>query len=336
MRSPFVIAGAFTLFACVPASEKLPAAGALGFVTEPTPVTQGEPFVTSDGWTIRIHELTLRTSFDVYSTSDEDGGGLAIMASDRFRFDARRKAEFFTPGIKTGPGYATLSLEGSYIRGRDFRPNESSDPMRARFRTAADIYSNCILDPSTGPSVQVAVGAWKDGRTITFDLTLSTIRPMSFPSGAGVGGGSGVAGVPLLEGGVDGGTLDWGTLEDAGFADAGAATSILPPVLGFQRTIVEDALVTAPIVITAERLFVDEHTGALAFDEFAAADADHDGILSSAEIKTAPGAVCGKTCGIGVMGANLPAPCFAERFVARASKLLSGHEAPSDAGLRMP
>jgi hypothetical protein len=229
---------------CVPASEELPPAGAFGFHTEPSAASRGEPFATSDGWTIRIEKIAMQVNVSVSSTGDSRGryyGG-----SSTFLFDATRVVEVYARAVAVGPATGNVNLTGSYL-GDGRRPEDDEDEderteviglspeARARFRAPADAHmSSGSYGSYSGPSLLLAVRAEKAGRVVAFDLTLGVY---------------------------------------SGYTERNASGEVR-----------EDALVTVPMGIVGEAFFFDEKTQDLRFEAFAASDADHDGIVTGPEL----------------------------------------------------
>jgi hypothetical protein len=171
----FVVAALVALAAsCVPASEEAPPAGAFGFVTEPSPASRHEPFVTSDGWTVRVEMLVLQVGVSANSTGGGNSRG-SYGSSELYRFDTSKRVEMFARAIPAGPAAASINLNPSYIGagtddyddrvGSDDVPREVSQ----RFRIAADASSN--QSSYAGPSMLLVARADKGDRTIVIDLT---------------------------------------------------------------------------------------------------------------------------------------------------------------------
>ncbi len=235
------MAGSLTVASCVPASEAAPPAGALGFVAEPSPATRGEPFVTSDGWTIRIEQFVLQVRV---STSSKERGAKRPQtdSSETYRFDARKTTGLFARATPAGLASATLRLDGTYIdSGKTYDADTEvlgvSPEVNARFRVRSDAPRSDYAWPY-GPTMFLTLRAKRADRVVIIDLAL------------------------LLDGGTD-------------------------PFDAPERNVVADTLVTMPIAIAAEALFVEDETRDLRFDDFAAADVNDDGILTGPELGAA-------------------------------------------------
>jgi hypothetical protein len=174
--------------ACVPASEARPPAGAFGFVTEPSPATRGEPFVTSDGWTIRVETLAMQISV---SAKPADGSGpYSYGRSDTYRIDASKSAEVFARELPVGAATGTLGLASNYIGDGSFRRSESTEviglspELDARFEQPADgTPYETTYGSRNGPSIVLVAQGERDGRIVRLDLSLDVYSSAS-PSGA--------------------------------------------------------------------------------------------------------------------------------------------------------
>ena len=180
--SRILIAAALVMpVACVPASEEAAPKGAFTIVTQPSPATRGEPFVTSDGWTIRVETLVLLSWFDSFP-SDKVGiqgeGG-------EWLFRATTPIEAVVRAIPIGPTTAMLRL-GFGGGSETFTNNRTTllgadAATEARFKAPADgeppSEGDCTTSPndcsfSLGPSFWVKATATRDGRRIALDLAL--------------------------------------------------------------------------------------------------------------------------------------------------------------------
>lgn len=304
--------------ACVPASEPAEPAGAFGFTTEPTPATRGEPFVTTDGWTIRIETLALQLQVTATSRapSREDGFGSASgYGYDEYRLLASQPAQVYSRALRVGPAEGGVSLSSGYVSGdgkvydEDTENIGMSPELIARFRRSADAAYDYGGSSVAGPSLVLVARAERAGRVVVVDFGLAASVST------------------FLEG-----------------------NSRFPGEQPPRATAVvqQNALVTLPLIIAAEALFVDGQRpddpagtpAKLVFDDFAALDEDGDGRVSGAEIMrdATPGALAypdpatplvpgdprdrGRLGGgRGGLGSN-PRTSFVQRFLLRASRLL--------------
>jgi hypothetical protein len=162
--------------ACVPASEPLPPAGAFGFVTEPSPATRGEPFVTSDGWTVRVETLVLQ--IDVSATPQDTRR--SSRRSETYRIDASQSAEVFARSLPVGPARGTIGLASNYIGDGSYRYEDRTEVLgvspevNARFQVPADgsSYSTGTYRSTNGPSLLLVARAAKEGHVVQVDLAL--------------------------------------------------------------------------------------------------------------------------------------------------------------------
>lgn len=175
-----VLGAAVVSSACVPASEPAPPAGALGFALVPSAAARGEPFVTSDGWTVVIDKLVFQVSIEAspFVASPEQRFSNAGGTS---RFDGSKPAVVFARAISVGPSTVDVSLTATYL-GRGGPPADEkelvslgvSSEVAARFRAAPDVSrSENTYDGSffQGPSMLLAIHASRGDRVVSFDLT---------------------------------------------------------------------------------------------------------------------------------------------------------------------
>lgn len=245
MRARLVAVLGLVASACVPASEPAEPAGAIGFVTEPTAASLGEPFTTDDGWTVRIELLVMQLHVSASTSTSYSGGSNYSGDYAEYRFAASERTELYGRGLKVGPATATVTLGGGYV-GDDYEDYDTEERMEilgvppeasARFRRTAETNGDGSTYSSySGPSVLVVARGEKAGRTVTVDFTM---------------------------------------------AASSYSLSGQPSVTGDVRA---DALTVAPLVVRGEALFVDETLGQLLFAPFADADADDDGVTTGPEL----------------------------------------------------
>ena len=215
MKGSHLLALALAFAACVPASEALPPAGAAGYATEPTAAARGEPFVTSDGWTVRIQELVFQASVGAtpLSRDNDDPYGASYGGSELYRWNARDRVDVFTPGLRLGDWSVSVSLRGLYRYGGNDDHYEDrlvsygvDEQLALRFRPVESGQRSYV----EGPSFLVIARGEKAGRVVTLDVALSA---------------------------------------DVTFS----STSL--PYSGPRLTVREDRLTTAPLRVSAEVLF---------------------------------------------------------------------------------
>lgn len=159
------------LAACVPASEEDAPAGAAGFDATPSAATQGEPFATSDGWSVRIEKLVFQVS--VSASAERLGYGY----SEPYVFDAQKPARVFARAIPVGPARVNMTLYGRYIGYSDndyvdrVERINVDDETNARFSLPPDEGKQSEYTP--GPSVLIAVRAERGGSVVRLDAALN-------------------------------------------------------------------------------------------------------------------------------------------------------------------
>lgn len=184
-RAALVSLALVALGACVPASEPLPAAGAAGFETAPSPETQGAPFTTADGWTIRIEKFFAQVSVSASPLSRGYGN------SESYVFDARKPAQLFARALPVGTAQVNIQMYGRYLDnddddddfGRVARINVDEETDR-RFERLPDEGQDSQYTP--GPSVILALRAEKDGRVLAIDMAIN-VNASSVPFAYGYG-----------------------------------------------------------------------------------------------------------------------------------------------------
>lgn len=177
MRRAFVFRAIVLTLACgcVPASGELPPAGAAGFDAIPSAQTQGEPFVTTDGWTVHIEKLVFQVS--VSASAERLGYGYA----EAYLFDAQKPARMFARALPVGPARVNVTPYGRYIGYSDndyFDRVERinvDDETNARFNRLPDEGQQSAYTP--GPSVLIVVRGERDGSVIRLDAALNITAP---------------------------------------------------------------------------------------------------------------------------------------------------------------
>lgn len=219
---------------CVPAIEDPDPAGAAGFVTEPSAATRGEPFITDDGWTLRIEALVLSGSATASPVDDSDRE-MSSYDTDYVRWNARQRVELYARGLLVGRWRLDVSLYPYYSD--DGIIDVDVDPALARRLPAIESGGSDPIDLSAIPLAVLIVRAEKDGRVVDLDTTLA----------------------------LGDATVDQGSVLD----------------------VKANALVVAPLLVEAERLFQTSRQR-LEFEPIAAADADADGTITRDELQATP------------------------------------------------
>jgi hypothetical protein len=186
MKTAALFAFAGVLSACVPASEKLPPAGAAGFLTEPSAAARGEPVPTADGWTVTFDKIILQATVNVRPApgvdSVEDGG-----STEAWLWNGKSPTRIFARALKVGPWTVVARLNGSYVSTETDTTFEDvvnvgvSAEDERRFRTFAQASYGAASHANSGqgPSLLVALHAEKEGRTIRMDVTFGGVSVQS-------------------------------------------------------------------------------------------------------------------------------------------------------------
>jgi hypothetical protein len=247
-RGPIAVVAAALLAACVPETEEVDPRGGVGIVTEPSPATRGESFVTADGWTVRIELFVLQAFLFAYNA---DGGEATSAAFHLFR--ASDPQHFILRALSVGRTSAGLNPMTQSVGPYFFDGSQKGDgaldaAIVARFnRIADDIPPGLALEAGstefelseTGPAMLLIAQGEKEGRVVRLDLALGE-------TGASSSSGPG--------------------------ANATDAVSV-----------VANALVDMRVRISAEAFFNEE--GTLVFEDIVKADADQDGNISPRELR---------------------------------------------------
>lgn len=286
-----VLAAASVLaFGCVPASDELPPTGAAGFVTAPSPATRGEPFTTDDGWLLRIEKVALSVWVQASGASyDYDGiyDGRRY-GSGGWLFDAARPTVVYAPEISPGGVSVSAMLRGNYL----FVGRENPRDRRRLVGVAPEIAARFNQPPDEG-----------------FDDSYGGLYGR-YPSGDGPS-------ILLAVRAERAGRTERMEIVLAVETYSGSTTS-----RGVLLNVREDDVVAGTLDIRAEELFRGG-AGRLAFDEFAAADVDHDGTVTIAELRAAR-----TTCKCPVTApahpsTGVPPPSLVDLIELNAGKLLA-------------
>ncbi|MDF2696887.1 MAG: hypothetical protein K0S65_5270, partial [Labilithrix sp.] len=167
--------------ACVPATEETDPRGGAGIVTSPSPVSRGEPLVTSDGWTVHVETLVLQVNLWARGLDSKSTGNSAT-----FLFNASRSYELGVRKVETGRTKLAVTFDERAVApefaarerplgegGRDVEP-----ALESRFDHRAD-----NIDPrldelfAVGPSLLVIAYAEKAGRVVRMNLGLKAWEP---------------------------------------------------------------------------------------------------------------------------------------------------------------
>jgi hypothetical protein len=163
------------LVACVPATEEKHARGAAGFVTEPSPAARGEPFQTTDGWSVRVERIAFLVSVSTRAITGNPydygyGGG-----GGTFLVNGAIAADVYSPGLPPGMYEVNAYLTNMSIYGDSIHvdwDNIGVEPSIARrfeviLEETRDEYGNRRV-----PSAIVIARGTKLDRTIVLDVAL--------------------------------------------------------------------------------------------------------------------------------------------------------------------
>ncbi len=219
--------------ACVPAAAEKEPRGAVALRTEPSAPSRGEPFTTSDGWTVTVDAFALHVSIAAKIESSSEYG---VVGGGNVLFQGGRSEDLVVLGIPAGSAFAVVTFSSSsvYDDGIAIQP----DDIRA---VPPEMVQRFLLPPSgpaptipgfiSGPSVIVVAHARKGERTLLLDVALRSAIPQH----------------------------------------------------GARAVIAANALTPVSTPIAVEALFTTA-SGTVAFDDFASADKDLDGVLSAEEL----------------------------------------------------
>lgn len=261
-----------TLAACVPSTEESDPRGALGLTTVPSAGSRGEPFVTTDGWTIYVEELALLASIvggavDKRSESDNP----EVLESSHqgpYLFRASSPESFVAPGLPIGPGIVRLPLsrlEAGHVRTtaepRDAETRNVPPELVARFVRPSESFPPTSAPSSAfelGPSIVLVARAEKGDRVVRIDFAFhGAFRPFD--------------GVPL--------EIRANALNSAPVSVV--AENLFAGLLGY-----EIPCNAGSTEDPAEQTPIPSFSSSPVFDDLASTDTDGDGILSAVELRT--------------------------------------------------
>ena len=103
----YIAIGVAALTSCVPSGASFDPRGATAAIMIPSAATRGEPFVTSDGWTVRIQELAFVTMLTVRLPNEEEENP----PEEKFLWDPKVDQTLVVRAVRTGKGALFLSLQ---------------------------------------------------------------------------------------------------------------------------------------------------------------------------------------------------------------------------------
>lgn len=248
------------LAACVPTEPEKDPRGGVAVTFAPSEATAGAPFQSPDGWTVTIEKTAIRPMPVATPASVPEfyGGGTSYARIVDPRYECEVRV------TQMSPGPVSVSVQFQPVDPR-WNPEEEveacavDEATARRFRTFADdtpvtpdLFTN---DPeqyqyvaSYAPTVYVKGAAVKDGRVLAFDLALAVTTVSTAYSKAGA--------------------YD----EDGNYQPQPPAPDTVVNVVANQGTPVR-------FEVHYESMFAG------GIDPLAAADADHDGRVTAAELR---------------------------------------------------
>lgn len=145
----------FLLMGCVPNGADPDPRGGVALQTAPSSATRGEPFTTSDGWTIRISKLAA-ISVVVAQTPGSDEP-----SEERFLWDATVAKALIVRAVPTGKATVFTGLQSA---GRRFDGNGVEVEPFVNLDVDAETERRVRVDGGPGPSLFLAATAEKDGQ----------------------------------------------------------------------------------------------------------------------------------------------------------------------------
>ena len=246
-RQGSIVSVLLLAIACVPSTVETNPAGGIEVRVHPSAASRGEPFTTSDGWTVTVERLAVQGDFVATSLKGDGVHGA-------FTFSTATEQSLVIVAVPVGVAVVTPALSGRLIGGEapmvlsDAPASHGIDAdLNARFERLADsstgsgdasptstvLFDGGPIKLEQGPAFVLAAHGSKGDRTVRFDLSVADFES---PSGA--------------------------TLKVAA-----------------------DALTPVDFTAHAEALFGREDDGAVIFDDIVAADTDGDGVVSPAELR---------------------------------------------------
>jgi len=179
---------ALALVSCVPAEDESDPRGALGITTVPSPGSRGEPFVTADGWTVRVEELVILAEIRAEALDPKSVDGFQSLESSSqgpYLFKASRSESFFAPGLPAGRGRVSLAFQtllvdhryAAIVAAQTIPEARGVEPaLSDRFLRPADFGGPFDEMPGTtafGPGLLLVARATKGTRSVEIDFSLS-------------------------------------------------------------------------------------------------------------------------------------------------------------------
>lgn len=242
---------------CVPSTADADPRGAIALQLRPSPAALGEPIMTSDGWTVHVDAFVLQAFANASGETPDGADSFGKPAQTDVLFPASRPTELVTYAIPAGPasvqiGFSIHGLRPSLHGVQAIRQNNQgvAPELAERFNQPPDI---------------------------AFDYEFPDGTHLSDEPDA-VSNIGGPAFLLIAHAEKAGRTIKLDvSMQDAFPSD---------PIYG---TVVANALTNVYATIAVENLFRDEDdkSAPLLFEDFAAADTNHDGVLSPKELQVA-------------------------------------------------
>lgn len=248
MKRELLFASAL-LAACVPASEEAPPAGAAGFDTAPSPETQGTMFETFDDWEITVDRLVMQLSVSAMTLTQNEYGSYG--GQEPWLFDAKSPTRIFARAVAIGPARVSYQLYGQYFF--DFGDSD-------RHRSSFDNVSVVGVDADTAARFEPTRHSDTPGSYQLGPTMLIVLRARDMATGRFV-------------------TLD----ALLSLSELASSSQKYPPEdedVGPTVEIRDDDIAAVPLPLRVERLFPH-------FGDFAAADADGNGVVTASELESA-------------------------------------------------
>jgi hypothetical protein len=285
-----VIVQAAALASCVPATDEVDPRGAVRVVMHPSSAAAGEPFTTSDGWTLRFEKLALVAWVSATSTRGQTAGG-----SSPLTWSGAVQADAIIRALPVGPYGVKARLEGLYFSSTE--PTSESAGAHYAIHGVDAALARRLLSPPDNAADSAEVSSL---------------------SGSGYRSGPGGVFIVRAEKGGRASTLDIALAPRVRWFDG--------KVMAVVRA--NDA-VPADMTVAAERLFAITSGASLLFQPIADADRDGDGRLSPSELRAVRNADQ-KSCSPSIPGPDdgldsaIDAPCatLLDRLAIAATKIL--------------
>jgi hypothetical protein len=265
-----LIAAGFVVAACVPSTDESDPRGAVALDLTPSPASKGEPFVTSDGWTVHVDLLAVQIFF-VVVPHDGEQGGLGGM----YVFRASDSQRFVVVAIPATAASTNLTLVSRFIEdaANGLKYNGLADPPESH---GVDRALDDRFEGRSEASEPLADGGVLDAAVID-----GRRGPLNAPSGP-PDDDRGPSVILDARAEKDGRVVHLGVTFDQAWDGLNGTTDV-----------VADSLVSVSFPVRAEALF-QRSDGALVFDDIAAADLDHDGEISPDEFRHEPAVSCSR------------------------------------------